>query len=118
MDLQKNEKLIAFCLLGAGVLFLASLVMFHTPENEMALRIVDAAVGGLLLALGGASNALFRSKSDEVAEKAVDKLPPPTGEAAFGAMIQDDQLSPANISGRLSIGDLGIVDEGAAPWTK
>ena len=107
--IQAHEKLIAFCFLGASVVALATLVMFKTPENEMALGIVDAAVGGFLLALGGAANALFRSKSDDAAETAlqtaVDKVPPVTGEAA---------VSPQ----RLTVEDLDVQDAEAPAWTR
>ena len=68
-------------------MILVSLALFFPPADERIVRIVDTACGGFLLALGAATNALFRSKSDtsatqDLAEQAIDKLPPPTGEAA------------------------------------
>lgn len=59
--LNKHEKFYAFCLLGASVLILALMAYFYPPEDGSgAQRIIDAAMGGLLLALGAAANALFR----------------------------------------------------------
>jgi hypothetical protein len=84
--LAEHEKFWAFCLLGFAIVVL-TLVMIFFPPPEGSQRIVDAAVGGLLLAFGAATNALFRSKSEtsaseDIAKTAIDKLPPPTGEAA------------------------------------
>lgn len=74
--MKENEKLISFMLLGAGVLILTCLVMYKTPENDAALRIVDAAVGGLLLALGAAANAIFRqgTQGEEAMRAAASEL--------------------------------------------
>lgn len=58
--IKEPERLIAFLALLMGLLFVVSLLMFHTPSNEYVLRILDAAVGGLTLALGVAAQALFR----------------------------------------------------------
>jgi hypothetical protein len=83
--LRDNEKFFAFLALGAAILIIVGLAVFFPPADEKVSRILDSAVGGFLLALGGAANALFRSRSDQAAEaltdKAVDKLPPPTPEA-------------------------------------
>lgn len=59
--LNKHEKFYAFCLLGGSVLVLALMAYFYPPEDGSgAQRIIDAAMGGLLLALGAVCNALFR----------------------------------------------------------
>lgn len=59
--LKDHEKFFAFIMLGGFVFALALMAYFHQiPEGSGSQRIVDAAMGGLLLALGGAANALFR----------------------------------------------------------
>lgn len=59
--LKEHEKLFAFLALGFSVLLLATLAYWHPPEDGSGgQRIIDNAMGGLLLALGGAANALFR----------------------------------------------------------
>lgn len=90
---QFGEKFWAFMALGLGVLLLASLAVFFTPSDDKAFRILDAAMGGVLLALGSAANALFRvSQKDtedavagrlaaETAHTLSQKTDPPTGEA-------------------------------------
>lgn len=64
--MKEHEKLAAFMLLGFAVMLLAVLAIFYpVPDGSGSQRIVDAAMGGLLLALGGASNALFRIRDNE-----------------------------------------------------
>lgn len=59
--LKEHEKFWAFMALGFGVMALAGAAYVYPPEDGSgAQRIIDAAMGGLLLALGGATNALFR----------------------------------------------------------
>lgn len=103
--LRDHEKFWAFISLGLGVLLLCGAVTFHTPDKPEAIRIIDAAVGGFLLALGAAANALFRSRSDavhdELTQSVVDKLPPPTGDA---------KIQKANI-GSLEVTDSKISSE-------
>lgn len=72
--LSEHEKFFAFCLLGGSVLALALMAYFFPPQDGSgAQRIIDAAMGGLLLALGAAANALFRiqnaSEQQSIAEK-------------------------------------------------
>lgn len=93
--LRDNEKFFAFLSLGAAILIIVGLAVFFPPADEKVSRILDSAVGGFLLALGGAANALFRSRSDvaaeTVAQTALDKLPPPTGEAQVGLAAADEE---------------------------
>lgn len=59
--LKEHEKFWAFILLGAGILSIAVLAVFHPLSADSgSLRVVDTISGGLLLAFGGAANALFR----------------------------------------------------------
>lgn len=72
--LKEHEKLIAFLFLGFSVLILAILSYFWPPEDKSgAQRIIDSAMGGLLLALGAVCNALFRianaTEQQAIAEK-------------------------------------------------
>ena len=69
--LKNNEKFFAFCLLGFGVMLLAVLAYIYPPEDGTgAQRIIDAAMGGMTLALGSAVNALFRIR--EPGERTVE----------------------------------------------
>lgn len=77
--LTEHEKFFAFCLLGGSVLALAMLAYFFPPEDGSgAQRIIDAAMGGLLLALGAAANALFRisnaTEQQSIAEKTAREI--------------------------------------------
>lgn len=64
--MKDNEKFFAFMALGGGVLILALLAFFNElPENSANMRIIDGALGGLLLAFGAATNALFRIRDNE-----------------------------------------------------
>ena len=59
--LKEHEKFWAFAMLGGSVLLIAMMAYFYPPQDGSgAQRIIDAAMGGLLLALGSAANALFR----------------------------------------------------------
>lgn len=80
--LKDHEKLLAFGMLGAGVLIIVFISVVWPPENDQIIRILDTAVGGFLLALGSAANALFRISEDKALNKLVDKQRPLTGEAA------------------------------------
>lgn len=72
--LKEHEKLIAFMFLGFSVLLLALLAYIYPPEDKSgAQRIIDAAMGGLLLALGGAGNALFRISNATEQQNIADK---------------------------------------------
>jgi hypothetical protein len=64
MLLKEHEKFWAFSLLGFGVLVLVLVaVTLGNDAKDPVIRIVDAACGGFLLALGSAANALFRVNS-------------------------------------------------------
>lgn len=65
MYLKDHEKLFAFLALATAVMVLALLAYFHPIINEGSQRVIDAAMGGLLLALVGAANALFRLREGE-----------------------------------------------------
>lgn len=95
---KEHEKFWAFMMLGGSVLLLALLAYFYPPEDGSgAQRIIDAAVGGLLLALGSAANALFRIKEQSeldsvqnvrVSQPAADPVPvTPTSEPAADADV-------------------------------
>lgn len=58
--LKEHEKFWAFLALGAGVLAIAGVSVIWPPANDGTQRILDAAMGALSLALGAATNALFR----------------------------------------------------------
>lgn len=74
--LKDSEKFLAFMALGAGVLILALLAFFNElPENSANMRIIDAALGGLLLAFGAATNALFRLREGEEKHVTIDNPP-------------------------------------------
>lgn len=82
--LREHEKFWAFMALGLGVLLLVVLALWlGSSAKEPVIRIIDAAVGGFLLAFGSATNALFRigSPGDErikevAAEQMQASLPP------------------------------------------
>lgn len=72
--LQEHEKLIAFLFLGFSVLLLAMTAYFYPPQDKSgAQRIIDAAMGGLLLALGAVCNALFRISNSTEQQAIADK---------------------------------------------
>ena len=101
---REHEKFWAFVVLVLAIVVLAligSQVGIRATTNEeinqaaeaatlARLRILDGAVVGLIGIAGMAAQALFRTGSTEkalgeIAGKATDKLPPPTGEAAESA---------------------------------
>ena len=107
--LKEHEKLWAFLALLVGIALLSLLgsqlgdkLTRSEDINETMmiilnakLRIIDGAVTGLIAIAGMAAQALFRSGPVEKAmaetnETLVDKLPPPTGDAAAHPM--DDPL--------------------------
>ena len=97
--LKENEKLLAFMALGAGVLALALLAFFNElPENSANMRIIDAALGGLLLAFGAATNALFRIREADERSVTIDNPPSnpvPTEEAnpsATGELPEEQKI--------------------------
>lgn len=98
---REHEKFWAFVVLVLAILVLAlvgSQVGIRATTNDVVnqaaeaatlarLRILDGAVVGLIGIAGMAAQALFRSGSVEktlanIADKAADKAPPQTGEAA------------------------------------
>lgn len=68
MILKEHEKFWAFLTLVLSVMGLASAAIIWPVIHEGTQRVIDAALGGLLLALGVAGNALFRirEESDKV----------------------------------------------------
>lgn len=71
---KEHEKFWAFALLGFGVMGLAVLAYFYPPtDGSGAQRIIDAAMGGLLLALGSAAQALFRIREPDERKVQVDQ---------------------------------------------
>lgn len=78
-SLKDHEKFWAFLALGFSVLLLAILAIFYPlADGSGSQRILDAAMGGLLLALGGATNALFRlgttSENAAIGQAAADAI--------------------------------------------
>lgn len=83
--LQEHEKFYAFISLLLSVVGLAVLVVLNpVPDGSGSQRILDAAMGGLLLALGGCANALFRI-SNSTEQQAI-------GEATAKAMSERGPL--------------------------
>lgn len=80
MVLKEHEKFWAFLALGAGVLLIAFTSVIWPPANDGTQRILDAAMGALSLALGAATNALFRisepgEKEVKISQPANDPIP-------------------------------------------
>jgi len=92
----EHEKLVAFVLLGAGVMLIALLAYFQPlPDNSQNMRIIDAAMGALTLALGGAANALFKiigDKGDVIPTAIVGQSKPVTTTEAVSG--EDDGSLP------------------------
>jgi hypothetical protein len=61
--LKEHEKFWAFMALLIAVVLLVIAAQIWPPEKEIVARVIDAAVAGLMLALGAATNALFRSNT-------------------------------------------------------
>lgn len=57
---KQHEKFWAFIFLGAGILILAGLAHVFPSNNKLTEQVTVAAVGAFTLALGAATNALFR----------------------------------------------------------
>lgn len=79
--LKEHEKFYAFLALGAAVLAIVALAVLYPPEKDQVIRLLDGALGGFLLALGAAANALFRVGT--VGEESMKQ--------AAGAVIQQSQ---------------------------
>ena len=85
--IKDHEKFWAFLALGFAVLLLVAIVTVWPPEKDQVIRVVDSAVGGFLLALGAAANALFRigtpgeeeqkKLTAETAKVVAEKMPDP-----------------------------------------
>lgn|SRR5436190_19955541 len=70
---KEHEKFIAFALLGASLVGLAVMVYLKPPsqaitDNGGAFAMLNTIVGALVLAFGGAANALFKISSSEKAD--------------------------------------------------
>lgn len=80
--LRDHEKFIAFCLLGFALVALAVMVYLKPPspaitESGGAFAMLNTIIGALVLAFGGASNALFKITSaerKEIGEATADEL--------------------------------------------
>lgn len=57
---KEHEKFWAFVFLGAGVLILCAIAALWPTDNELTKQVIIAGVGAFTLALGAATNALFR----------------------------------------------------------
>ena len=76
--MRGNHKLIAF--LAMLMVFVVVVIMAAAFEHdEMTLRLMDAAVVGLVGVIGGAGQAIFRTAPDETppAEAPAAPAPPP-----------------------------------------
>lgn len=117
--LKEHEKFWAFVFLVVVIVVLviiaANFARVSTANDIVTqgkLRIIDSSIAGLLTIAGMAAQALFRvgsteAKTAETLSNAVDKLPPPTGEA------KPDHTTTLE----LTTADQ-LIDQGAAPWTK
>lgn len=80
MKLQDHEKFIAFILLGAGLLGLATLIYLHplpdSAQNSGVLQILNMIIGALIGAFGGAANALFRTNDKVIVDNPQNKPVP------------------------------------------
>lgn len=68
--MRDHEKFIAFCLLGGALVGLSCMVYLKPPspaitENGAAFAMLNTIIGALVLAFGGAANALFKITSAE-----------------------------------------------------
>lgn len=71
---QFGEKFWAFVILISAVLAVVITAQVWPPDKDSVVRIMDAAVGGLLLALGAAANALFRVSQKDTEEAVTARL--------------------------------------------
>lgn len=103
--LQEHEKFWAFILLGAGIVGIAVLVIFHPlPDGTGSQRVVDTISGGLLLAFGACANALFRISNsteqqaiaDKTAQSIADRGPVPvTGPEGGPVAVSETPPAPS-----------------------
>jgi hypothetical protein len=97
--LKEHEKFWAFLALGFGVLSIAMVSVIWPPDSEGTQRILDAAMGALSLALGAATNALFRISEKGEREVTINQPadnPVPTTES--NPVIQkDEQLTEGEL---------------------
>lgn len=71
---QFGEKFWAFSILIIAVLSVVITAQVWPPDKDSVVRIMDAAVGGLLLALGAAANALFRVSQKDTEEAVTARI--------------------------------------------
>lgn len=95
---KEHEKFWAFLALGFAVLILPILtIAFPVAEqNQGTQRTIDAALAALTLALGAATNALFRIKEAnetqvEVTNKSDNPVPTTDGPAHSDGELPEDQ---------------------------
>ena len=97
--MKEHEKFWAFMALIISVMAIAMLAYFRPIEDGSgSQRILDASLGGLLLALGGAANALFRIRESAENEVKVTNTPSepvptePKAANADGELPEDQKL--------------------------
>jgi len=84
-----NEKFLSFMALLGAVLILVWWALSNPPEKDQVIRLLDGALGGLLLAFGGAANALFRIGTPED-----QKLKAATAEVLTTQARDEERRSP------------------------
>lgn len=75
MGFKEHEKFWAFMALGFALLLLAVASIIYPPSNDGVQRVLDACVGAFSLALGAATNALFRIREEADKEVKVVNTP-------------------------------------------
>lgn len=83
--LREHEKFWAFMALLIAIILVVGGAQIWPPEKDTVARILDAAVGGLMLALGAATNALFRSNT-----------PAPSAEVPLHPETHEPTLTPTS----------------------
>lgn len=104
MILKEHEKFWSFMALGAGVLTIAVISVAWPPANDGTQRILDAAMGALSLALGAATNALFRISEKGEKEVTINQpldRPVPTTESNPVVNADEQLTTPVREEGEL-----------------
>lgn len=73
MVFKEHEKFWAFMALGFALLVLAVVANIWPTDNETAKQVMVAAVGAFSLALGAATNALFRIREPGESRVTIDQ---------------------------------------------
>lgn len=96
--MKEYEKFWAFMALIVSVMIIAMLAYFRPIEDGSgSQRILDASLGGLLLALGAAANALFRirdggDKEVKVTNTPFEPVPTTEPQTTDGELPEDQKL--------------------------